>query len=80
MGYTFWFFRWWGAADAKGIMIFSLFFPTVIIVPTVIWVLLGACMLLITQKIAKREEMKTPAPFFPTLCMSAILTTLLVIL
>ena len=74
--YGFWFYGWWGAADTKGIMLFSLFYPDVVKVPVAFWVMLFAAVLLIMWKLMYKEKLDVARPFFPVLCISAILNIL----
>lgn len=74
--YGFWFNGWWGAADTKGIMVFSLFYPDVISVPVTLWIMLFAALLLIVWKVIKREKLDVARPFFPVLCISIVLSVL----
>jgi len=74
--YAFWFYGWWGAADTKGIMVFSLFYPDVIRVPVAFWVMLFAALLLIVWKFAYKEKLGVARPFFPALCISIVASIL----
>lgn len=75
--YGFWFYGWWGAADTKGVMIFTMFYPDVIHVPVALWTMLFACVILIIQKLVRKEKLNVARPFFPVLCVSIILMILL---
>ena len=74
--YIFWFYGWWGAADTKGIMLFSLFYPDVVRVPVAFWVMLFAAVLLIMWKLMYKEKLDVARPFFPVLCISVVLWVL----
>jgi len=74
--YVFWFYGWWGAADTKGIMLFSLFYPDVVSVPVALWVMLFAATLLIVWKAIHREKLEVARPFFPVLCISIVINIL----
>ncbi len=80
MTYAFWFYGWWGAADTKGIMIFSLFYPDVVEVPVAFWTMLFAALLLIVWKLAYKEKLNVARPFFSVLCVSVIATILFILL
>jgi len=74
--YVFWFYGWWGAADTKGIMSFSLFYPDVVKVPVAFLVMLFAALLLIMWKLLYKEKLGVARPFFPVLCISVVLCVL----
>ena len=75
--YTFWHFNFYGGADAKSIMLISLFIPQIVILPIALWVLLCACLLQLLY-ITLWQNYTVTKPFMPAICISVLIILIFV--